>query len=80
MKPDFIAGYASALADLASEGDSRCVDWSAAYNYLHSRLHGFTPEPPKEFAGIQIVINPELPPGAVQIVHANGRVENFTVV
>lgn len=43
MTRDFCSGYLSAVVDLGREGDHRCVDWSAAYNYLKELLNTFEP-------------------------------------
>ena len=63
MKPDFISGYASAVANLGIEGDHRGANWSEAFEYLKSRLATFEPI--------------ETPPQLDRIEAALGRIEGF---
>jgi hypothetical protein len=49
VSPEFIAGFASAVVALGREGDTRSVDWSAAYAYLEKEVQKFEPvEDPAE--------------------------------
>ena len=77
LDKNFIAGFASAINSLGSEGDQRGVDWSEAYNYLKSRLDTFEPTKPVKILGLNIFISNAVAPGTIEFHHADGRVDSF---
>jgi hypothetical protein len=79
VNAEFIHGFRHAISALANEGDHRCADWSAPYQYLKSYIDTFEVEGPKEIGGIKLVVSPAVAENMIEFHHEDGRVDRFKI-